>query len=54
MKIFDFRILIDLVVLECPEHDLTILENICLCVRLCVRDKNIVASVAQELMHRIL
>ena len=38
----------DLHVLGCPEHDLTIFGK-CLC--LCVCDKNFVASVARELMH---
>ena len=52
MKIFDFRFLMDLQVLGCPEHDLTVSGN-CLSVCLSVCDKNFAASVARELMHRI-
>ena len=51
-------------VLGCPEHDLTFSEkclsvcvSVCVCarawVRLCVCDKNFVASVAREVMHKI-
>ena len=39
----------DLQVLGCPEHDLTISGNVCLS----VYDKNFVASEARELMNRI-
>ena len=49
VKILDFQFLMDLQVFGCPDHDLTISRN----ARLCVCGKNIVASVAQELMHRI-
>ena len=35
VKIFDFRFLMDLQVLGCPEHDLTI-SGKCLCVCVCV------------------
>ena len=53
---FDFRFLMDLHVLERPDQDVTI-SGKCLHVRLfvcmCVCGKNFVASVAQELMHRI-
>ena len=38
----------DLHVLGCPEHDLTIFGKC-----LCVCDKNFVANVARELMNRI-
>ena len=48
VKILDFRFLMDIRVLVCLEHDLTI-SGKCLC----VCDKNFVASVAQELIHRI-
>ena len=41
----------DLHVLGCPEHDLTISGK--MSVRLCVRDKKFVVSVAQELTNRI-
>ena len=56
MKIFDFRFLMDLHILGCPEHDLTISGkclSVCESVCLCVCDKNFVASVAQELMNRV-
>ena len=53
MQIFDFRFLIYLQILEYPEHDLTI-SGKRLYVYLCVCDKNFVASVARQLMHRIL
>ena len=54
MKIFDIQFLMGLHVLGCPECDLTI-SGKCLPVYLCVCvcDKNVVASVARELMHRI-
>ena len=52
VQIFDFRFLMDLHVLGCPEHDLTIFGK-CLSVCLTVWDKNFVTSVAQELKHRI-
>ena len=56
MQIFDFPFLMNLHVLECPEHDFTISAK-CLSVYLFVClypwDKNFVASVAQELMNRI-
>ena len=52
MQIFDFRFLMDLHVLGCPEHDLTIFGK-CLSACLCVCDKNFVASVARELNNRI-
>ena len=42
----------DLHVLECPEHDLTI-SGKCLSVCVSVCDKNLVATVARELEHRI-
>ena len=45
-KIFDFRFSMDLRVLRCPEHDLTIFRK-CLSVRL----QNFVNTVYQELMH---
>ena len=53
MQIFDFLFLMDQYVLECPEHDLTI-SGKCqsVCVSVCVRDKNFVASVVQEFMNR--
>ena len=51
VKIFDFRVLMDLHVLGCPEHDLTI-SGKCLFVSMCAT-KNF-ASVARELIHRIL
>ena len=47
-----FRFLVDLHGLGCPEHDLTIFGK-CLSVRLCVCDKNFVASVTRELMNKI-
>ena len=60
VKVFDFRFLMDLHVLGCVKHDLTISRkclSVCLCfcasVCLCVYDKNFVASVARELMNRI-
>ena len=40
--------MMDLHVLGCPEHDLTISGQ---CLSVC--DKNFVATVARELMHRI-
>ena len=49
VKIFDIQFLMDLQVLGCPEHDLTIYGK---CLSVC--GKNFVANVAQELMHRIL
>ena len=61
-QIFDFRFLMDLHVLGCPEHDLNVFGKclsdclcVCLyvCVSVCVRDKNFLASVAGELMNRI-
>ena len=52
VQIFNFQFLMDLHVLECPEHNLTIFGK-CLSVCLCVCDKNFVASVARELMNRI-
>ena len=52
MRIIDFRVVMDLHVLECFEHDLTIFEK-CLSVCVSVFDKNLVASAAQELMNRI-
>ena len=52
VKIFDFRFLMDLHVLGCPDGNLTI-SGKCLSVYLCVSDKNFVASVARELMNRI-
>ena len=48
VQIFDFWFLMDLHVLGCPEHDFTISGK---CLRVC--DKKFVASVAQELMHKI-
>ena len=54
--IFDFQFLMDLHVLGCPEHELTFSEKclpVCLCVCLHVCDKNIVASIAPELISRI-
>ena len=55
MKIFDFRFLLVLHVLRCSQHDLIISVK-CVCLYVCLRmcDKKIVASVAQELMNRIL
>ena len=52
LQIFDFRLLMDLHDLGCPEHNLTISRK-CLFVYLCVHDKNFVANVARELNHRI-
>ena len=58
-QIFDYGFLMDLHVLGCPEHDLTISGkmflclSMCLYVCVCVYAKNFVASVARELMHRI-
>ena len=58
VKIFDFWFLMDLHVLECLEHNFTISGN-CLSVcesfsvYMCVYDKNFVASVVRELIHRI-
>ena len=47
-KIFDIRFSMDLHVLRCPEHDLTIfLENVCLSVWV----QNFVDTVSQELMR---
>ena len=52
VKIFDFRFLMDLHILECPEHDLTICGKcLSLCRRVC--DKNFVACITRELMNRI-
>ena len=48
IKIFDFWFLMDLHVLECPEHDVTISGK---CQSIC--DKDFAAHVAEELMHRI-
>ena len=48
VKIVDFRFLMDWHVLRRPEHDFTISGK---CLSVC--DKNFVASVAGELMHRI-
>ena len=43
----------DLKVLGCPDHDLTISgKSLPIC--LCVCDKNFVATVAQELMNNVL
>ena len=56
VKIFDFRFLMDLYILECPDHDLTISGKClyaCLSACPCVCDKNFVASVARELMQKI-
>ena len=53
VKIFDIRFLIDLYILGCPEHDMTISAKVCLSVFLRVSEKHFVASVAQELMNRI-
>ena len=55
MKILDFLFLKDLHVLGCLEHDLIISGkclSVCVSVSVCVT-KNFVASVVQELMHRI-
>ena len=52
MEIFDFRFLMDLHVLGCPDDDLTI-SGKCLSVCMCVCGKSFVASLAQELMDRI-
>ena len=54
----NFRFLIDLQVLGRPEHDLNIYGKclsiyVFVCIRLCVCDKNFVASIAQELMHKM-
>ena len=45
--------LVDLHVLECPKHDLKSLRKYkFVCVSVCVRDKNFVASITtQELMN---
>ena len=53
MKILNFRFLMDLHVLGCPEHDLTI-SGKCLSVCWCVCDQNFAENVAQELIDRIL
>ena len=45
VKIFDFRFLIDLHVLRCPEHDLTIFRK---CLSVCLY--YFVDAVSQELM----
>ena len=50
VQIFDFQFLMDFHVLECTEHDWTILGK---CLSVCMSDKNFVASVARELMHGI-
>ena len=52
-KALDFRLLMDLHVFGCPEHEMTISEKKSVCVCVCVCDKNFVASVAQELISRI-
>ena len=41
VQIFDFRFLMDLHVLGCPDHDLAIFESVCLsgCVSVCMRQK---------------
>ena len=52
IRIFDYRFLMDLHVLGCPDHDLNI-SGKCLSVCLCVCDKNFVANVARELMNNI-
>ena len=48
MQIFDFMLLMDLHVLGCSEHDLTISRKC-----LSVYDKNFMASVSRELMNKI-
>ena len=52
-KALDFRLLMDLQVFGCPEHEMTISEKKSVCVCVCVCDKNFVASVARELRNRI-
>ena len=54
VKIFGLQFLMVLLILACPEHELTIFGK-CLSVRVSVRvsDKNFVVSVAQELINRI-
>ena len=57
VQILDFRFLMDLHILGCPERDLTISGKclwVCVSVSLCVCDKNFVASIARELMTIIL
>ena len=41
VKIFDFRFLMDLHCLRCPEHDLTIFTNVCLWHKFCGRSNGI-------------
>ena len=50
--ISDFRFLMNLHVLGCPKHDLTISGKCLPGVSVCVR-QNFCGSVARELMHRI-
>ena len=55
VQIFDFQFLMHLHILGYPEHDFTIsgkCPSVCLCV--CVGDKKFLASVAPELINRIL
>ena len=47
LKIFDFRFLTDLHVLECPEHDFTIFTK---CLSVC--DTNFVAALEQKQMGK--
>ena len=61
VKIFDFRFLMDLHVLGCPEHEFTIFRKcLCVCVWMCVDvcvcgcvdvcNTNFVGTVTHELM----
>ena len=52
MQIFYFRFLMDLHVLGCPEHDLTIYTK-CLSVYISVCHANFVAPLVEKLMGEI-
>ena len=54
VKIFDFRFLMDLLILGFPAYDLSISgKRLSVWVSMCVRDTNFIACVARELMHWI-
>ena len=50
VKVWDFQFLMDLYVLEFPEHNFTISRK---CLSVCMCDQNFVASAAEDLMHRV-
>ena len=50
VQIFIFRFLMNLHISGCPEHDSTVSGK---CESVCACDKNVVASVARELMRWI-